>query len=217
MVIIWATLAVVALSMFPGGDLLTWPVRIFVTYVHESMHALAAILTGGQVLSMSIRPDMSGMVMTSGGTGWLVSSAGYVGTTLVGAACLFLLKRNIPPQLVLTFFIAICLFSILYTGFSNVYGTLVALGLGALLLVAMAWLPTFVAAFMSVQLLINSFYDLKTLLILSTTSSTHTDAQNMEMYTGIPASMWALVWIGTSALLTYWILFRVPVDNQSHK
>jgi len=194
--------------MLPGGDIITWPVRIFVTYVHESMHAIAALISGGSVESISVRPDFSGTAMTIGGSGWLISSAGYVGTTLVGAGALYLLRTGVPSVIIVGGYLMLCLFSAIYTGFYNIYGTVVALGLAVLFFAALQWFTTIVAAFVSVQLLLNSFYDLKTLLILSSTSSTHTDAQNMEMATGIPATVWALIWIGFSCILTYFLLFR---------
>ena len=41
---------------------LTYPLRIFATFIHEGGHALATVLTGNAVQSLSVSPDGSGEV-----------------------------------------------------------------------------------------------------------------------------------------------------------
>ncbi len=89
-----ATALTVALSFIPYASVLTFPVRMFVTFVHESSHALAALITGGHVAGMSVSPDGSGLTYTSGGTQVLVNCAGYLGTTLFGAGLLLLSRKE---------------------------------------------------------------------------------------------------------------------------
>ncbi len=74
---------------------ITYPVRLFVTFVHEAGHALAALLTGGQVQSFTVSPDGSGYAVTAGGSESLILPAGYLGAALFGAL-LFLLSSRAP-------------------------------------------------------------------------------------------------------------------------
>lgn len=74
---------------------ITYPVRLFVTFVHEAGHALAALLTGGQVQSFTVSPDGSGYAVTAGGNISLILPAGYLGAALFGAL-LFLLSSRAP-------------------------------------------------------------------------------------------------------------------------
>ncbi len=74
---------------------ITYPVRLFVTFVHEAGHALAALLTGGQVQSFTVSPDGSGYAVTAGGNMSLILPAGYLGAALFGAL-LFLLSSRAP-------------------------------------------------------------------------------------------------------------------------
>src|SRR5688572_18971288 len=70
---------------------LTYPLRIFATFIHEGGHALATVLTGNAVQSLSVSPDGSGEVYSLGNgffSGLLISSAGYLGTTAFGAGLL---------------------------------------------------------------------------------------------------------------------------------
>lgn len=76
---------------------ITYPVRLFVTFVHEAGHALAALLTGGQVQSFTVSPDGSGYAVTAGGNISLILPAGYLGAALFGAL-LFLLSSRAPSM-----------------------------------------------------------------------------------------------------------------------
>ncbi len=89
-----ATAATVLLSFVPFGDAVTYPIRLFVTFIHETSHATAAVLTFGSIDGMTVSPDESGLTWVRGGFGPLVSSAGYLGTTLFGALLLVLARRQ---------------------------------------------------------------------------------------------------------------------------
>ena len=64
------------------------PFRLFVTLIHEFGHALAAVLTGGHVLEIMVRLDGSGLTLVEGGNLFITASAGYLGSSLFGAALL---------------------------------------------------------------------------------------------------------------------------------
>jgi hypothetical protein len=72
-----ATALTIALWFVPYAEYLVYPVRLFVTFVHESSHALVAVLTGGSVQSLTISADGSGVVysMGSGLIGQLLTSS----------------------------------------------------------------------------------------------------------------------------------------------
>jgi hypothetical protein len=101
----WLIIAI-ALTIFlvflPFAHIITYPFLIFSTFIHETAHALAAVLTGGEVESLIVRMDGSGITYTRGGIRFLVSSAGYVGTTLFGALLLLLSRteRTVRPVLI---------------------------------------------------------------------------------------------------------------------
>ena len=98
------TLLSVALWFIPYADYLTYPFRLFVTFIHEGGHALASWLTGNSVLSLSVSPDTSGLTLaTQGGfvSQVIVSSAGYVGAMAFGALLLVLIRRGVAARIVL--------------------------------------------------------------------------------------------------------------------
>ena len=56
--LIAATLSVF-LWFIPYAEILTYPFRIFVTFIHEGGHAIAALLTGNSVSSLSVAMNPS--------------------------------------------------------------------------------------------------------------------------------------------------------------
>src|SRR6185369_15684347 len=91
--LIAAALAI-ALIFVPFASIVTYPCNLFVTLVHESSHAVAAIATGGSVESITVRPDTSGLTRTRGGSRLITLCAGYTGATLFGAVLLILLQME---------------------------------------------------------------------------------------------------------------------------
>src|SRR5215207_11307940 len=91
--LIAATISVV-LWFIPFAEVLTYPFRIFVTFIHEGGHAIAALLTGNTVASVSVATDGSGLTYsTKGGliSQIFISSAGYIGSMAFGALLLILI------------------------------------------------------------------------------------------------------------------------------
>ena len=208
----------ILLWFIPFAELLTYPFRLFVTFIHEGGHAIAALLTGNSVESLSIAPNASGETYTSqGGTisQIFVASAGYLGAMTYGALLLVLIRRSVAARLVLigsaglivVLTVIYGLFKPIFSGvalsgvpFTLFAGTLLSLGLVALARFAGARLATFFVSFLAVQCILNALIDLKTVFFLSSPFGTAvpTDAVNMASATGLPAFFWAVTWIVVS-------------------
>lgn len=87
-----ALVIVYLLWNIPTFDPVMYPFRLFVTYIHEAGHALAALLTGGSVLGFTISPDGSGLARTAGGVRALILPAGYLGAAFFGAVLFYLVN-----------------------------------------------------------------------------------------------------------------------------
>ncbi len=78
------------LMVLTGAVLLLWstpviiPLKILIVFFHELSHALAAWITGGSVESIRISPQQGGVTVTRGGNVFLLMSAGYLGSLLIG-------------------------------------------------------------------------------------------------------------------------------------
>src|SRR3954462_12171697 len=97
----------IALWFVPYASLLTYPFQLFVTFIHEGGHALAAVLTGNSVRSLSVAIDTSGLTetLTSAEGGFfsrmLISSAGYIGAISFGALLLWLVRMRVRASVIL--------------------------------------------------------------------------------------------------------------------
>ncbi len=75
--LVFASLLTLALWFIPFAGVITYPIRLLVTFIHETGHALAALATFGGVNRVALDWSGSGVTFTRGGLGFLISSAGY--------------------------------------------------------------------------------------------------------------------------------------------
>jgi hypothetical protein len=64
------------------------PLKVFVVFLHELSHAIGALFTGGKIEFISINWDESGFTRTRGGNFLAITSAGYLGSILIGSMML---------------------------------------------------------------------------------------------------------------------------------
>jgi hypothetical protein len=199
----------IVLSYIPFALFLTYPFRLFVTFIHEGGHAAATWLTLGSVDYIAINPDTSGVTLTMGGLGLLVSSAGYLTSTVYGATLLVVCRQGASAKGVLAVtaagILALTVFVV-----EGLFGWLAGLGLVALLVYVAAAASLraahFFLSFLAVQCCLNALYDLNTLFVLSTVTRAPSDAVNMQRLTAIPAAFWALAWLAVSVVVLVWAL-----------
>lgn len=205
----------IVLWFIPFAEILTYPFRIFVTFIHEGGHAIAALLTGNSVGSLSVAMNASGETYTTRGgfvSQAFVASAGYLGSMAYGALLLVLIRKAVTARLVLLgsaglIFLLTFVYGIFkpifYWGalsgipFTFLAGTFLTIGLVAVAKFASARLATFFVSFLAVQCILNALLDLKNVFFLSSPfgATVPTDAVNMATLTGLPAIFWAILWI----------------------
>ncbi|MBI3090398.1 MAG: M50 family metallopeptidase [Candidatus Tectomicrobia bacterium] len=205
------------LTLFMGiglAGLLLWftpvilPFKIFVVFLHETFHALAAVATGGRVLEMQVSIWQSGYVKSSGGVSVIVASAGYVGSAVFGGLLLILAARDDLAQAL--FGVLAALFAIVTLLFvRNAFGLFFGLGATALFAL-LAWKnPPYSAYFVDVLAVLSSLYaiyDLADFLLYGGP----TDATILAAVTHVPATIWAILWTVISFVVVF-ASFRVAV------
>ena len=195
MTLLFAAGISIALWFIPFAEVLTYPFRIFVTFIHEGGHATYTT-NGGRFSQM------------------LVASAGYLWAMTFGALLLVLIRRAVAARLVLAgssiLILALTmifgLFKPILAGswsslggvpFTLFAGIALAVGLFAVARFASARVATFVVSLLAVQCVLNALLDLKTVFFMSSpfAPAVPSDAVNMYNATGIPAIIWAIIWI----------------------
>ena len=233
MILLIAATISVLLWFIPYLEFLTYPFRIFVTFIHEGGHALAALLTGNTVASLTVAPNASGEVYSTHGgviSQTLISSAGYLGSMAFGALLLVLIRKAVAARMVLLgsaifIFTLTMIFGLIkpifsmnaWSGipFTLLAGTVISVGLVLIARFATARVAAFFTSFLAVQCVLNALFDLKTVFFMSSpfAPAVHTDAVNMASATGIPAILWTLIWIGL-ALGILWFAMRLYVAGR---
>jgi hypothetical protein len=216
-----ATAITVALTFLPAPyNIVLYPIRLFVTFIHESGHAMAAVLTGGSVASLTVFSNGEGVTQTYQPiwATWLVLSGGYLGTTIFGALMLQVgrLGRWQNAGRITLYACALCLLLVtLLWGHSNPFtliaGIVLAALIGALARLATPQAADFIASFLAAQCCLNALGDLRILLYLTTNApGRDNDAVFMQQHYLLPAVFWAVLWAGMAviilslALRSYW-------------
>ena len=210
-----------ALWFVPYAWVLAYPFKLFVTFIHEGGHALAALLTGSSVQSLSVDFDTSGLTETLTPQGsyfsqMIISSAGYLTAIGFGALLLWLVRRRVKARFVLVgsaaiiaaltavFGFVVPLTNFSFSPFTVVSGLIISLGLLAAARYAPPRVRNFLVSFLAVQCVLGALYDLRNLFLLSVDSNRPTDAVNMANI--FPAWLWPL---STSI---FWAVFWIAVS-----
>ena len=212
-VLVLASLVTLALWYVPYSDYFLYPLRLLVTFVHEGGHALAAVLTGGSVESLTVYANGEGVTYTRTAS-WargIVLSGGYLGTTLFGAALLQVgrLRGVRNPGRAALYALAAMLVAITilwaHNPLTNAFTYAAGFALATLLALSAVYLPPsaadFAASFLAVQVLLNALGDLRSLLRLTTDGQRHNDAGFMAEQYWLPATFWALAWAALAVVI----------------
>lgn len=96
------------------GWRLFYPVRIFVTFLHEFGHAFGTLITGGAVEYIRIDPNSGGVTSSLGGNRPVIIMGGYLGSALFGNLLFYIgatKPRLVKPVL------SVVIFTMLVAGF----------------------------------------------------------------------------------------------------
>ena len=182
-----------------GGDIgrkIMYPIRLFVTFLHEFGHALGAVLTGGWVEEVQINQEGSGWTRTANGNRPVTIMGGYLGSALFGNLLFYIgarAKRLVKPMIILV------VFSMLVTGFywfNSLFTTGVLLAFSAvLLLVAMKTdFGREVLMFLGLASVLYIIQDFNV--------GPKSDLKAYEeVMVFIPATVWMYIWLGVAILL----------------
>ncbi len=180
------------------------PLKWLVVFFHESSHAIATILTGGTVESLIIAPEQGGQVISIGGHRFIILSAGYLGSLLIG---LLLFVITVYTQsdhwvtgslgvmlLLITGFYADNLFSQLFGGISGVVLCLIAF-----------YLPDRLNDLLNRLIALTNLMYVPLDIYSDTLERNHlpSDAMLLAREFGGTGQLWGALWLGISVILIF--------------
>lgn len=204
-----ALVIVFILWNIPQLSILLFPFRLFVTFVHEAGHGLAAILTQGRFVEFTINANGSGLAQTIGGNRALILMSGYLGAAFFGAA-LFYLTHSVPYPRHLSVVLGVAVIAVaalfggifsLATLFGAVIGiALIAVGLRGSRDVNLVLLNV-LAILTGLNAILDLFYLTGNTGVAMGATRNDALAFQSEVAPLIPASIWALVWSALALLM----------------
>lgn len=198
MLVLTGAVALASLAL----PILSWvflPVQFLNTHVHEFFHAAAAMVSGGEVGHIAVLGSGGGVTYVNGGNALLTGSAGYLGSSILGALLVVLSGSDKGARTACWILGALIGLSMLLWVRADSTGVVWGLAWIMGLFAAGVWLKGatlhFAGQLIGVLLCISAAQSLMTLLGISAISTSHSDARLLEAMTSVPAIAWALVWL----------------------
>jgi hypothetical protein len=198
-----------------------YPLKLFVVLLHEASHGLAALATGGRIEEILVFPEEGGRTTTTGGNGFVITSAGYLGSMLLGATILLVSTRTRLSQW-LALLVGLGVVTLAFRcmpadgrSFAVVFGVVLA---------GTAPMPRpvseLVLRVIGVTSCLYAILDIKSDVLDREHDSS--DASRLAAMTGVPSVVWGTVWIAVSLVVTFyaakWAVtgVKAPKYNPAH-
>ena len=190
------------------NTMVIYPLKIFVVFMHEVSHGLAAIATGGSIVKIEINQHEGGLALTRGGSRFWTLSAGYLGSLLWGGVILLLAARTRLGKVV-SVFIGIGMVAITIGFGSDTFTYLFGIGFGVVLILLGLFLPEvvndWILRIIGVTSCLYAILDIKSDVL--DRSNLRSDARMLEEATNLPTLFWGILWIVVAVGLTFWFLY----------
>jgi len=209
--IILLILSIVAIIFW--DTIVVYPIKLFVVFLHELSHGIAAVITGGKIVKFEISYLIGGTCYTTGGNSFIIASAGYIGSILLGGLLLLRASKTKDSKIIgISLSIIILIITLIYV--RNQFGFLFGIGFGTLLLLLSYFLPSkileLVLKFIGVVSCLYVLVDIKEDLF--TLDYRGSDADYLQSITGIPAILWGILW-SIIAIISFLYFFKKSVSS----
>jgi peptidase M50B-like protein/type II/III secretion system protein len=207
-------LGIAALALLLWDTFVVYPFRVFVVFLHEISHGIAAVLTGGRILAMGLTFDEGGVCVTDGGSRFWTLNAGYLGSLAWGVLFLLLGARRGRARHVISLVGAFTLVvTVLYV--RTPFGVLYGLVTGATLLYVASRLSAGVSevllAALGVVSCLYAVWDVASDVLVR--SEAGSDASALAIITPIPAVLWGAAWVVASFVVLGFTLRRLAAGR----
>ena len=196
--------------VFLWNTQVVYPLKIFVVFMHEVSHGLAAIATGGSIKEIQIVAQEGGHAITAGGSRFWTLTAGYLGSLMWGGLILILAARTQLGKLISALIgIGMILISVFYL--RNTFGFLFGVGFGGALILVGRFLPESINEWLlrviGLTSCLYAILDIKSDVL--DRSHLRSDARMLheEVTPYIPTVVWGVLWMAIAIAVTLWVLY----------
>lgn len=187
-----------------------YPLQVFVVFLHEISHGIAAIATGGSIQAITLSPRLGGACHCPGGNAFLTLSAGYLGSLLWGALILEVGRKARAGAPRVTVAIGLSVIAITAIFVRNPFGLVFGALFGAFLLVVARKVRAdgnrTLLTVLGLTSCLYAILDIKADVL----ERPHlpSDAHMLAQLTGVPTLLWGLAWIVLAVLVSIRLFLR---------
>ena len=201
-------LAYIAALWFLWDTRILYPLKIFVVFLHELSHGIAAILGGGSIQRIEISPNQGGVCHCGGGIRFLTLTSGYLGSLLWGVAMLLVVgaKRIWHLVSLVGLGVLVATVSLLYVrnGFGLTFGLMFGLALIGVAKYLPSEIQTMTLTVLGLTSCLYAVWDIKSDVI--DRPGIRSDASMLADLTGVPTVLSGVLWIGIAVAVCWWLL-----------
>lgn len=185
--------------------MLVYPLKVLVVLMHELSHGLAAVLTGGSIVDIEVNENQGGVCWTRGGSRFIVLSAGYLGSMLMGAGLLVASARTKHGDRALATALGAVILGVTLVYVRNGFGLGFGIATGVALIVIGTKLPNQVAdvvlKVIGTTSCLYAILDIKSDVL--DRRGIGSDADRLADITFLPSVAWGVIWIGLALVCTF--------------
>ena len=192
------------------------PLKILIVFFHELSHGVAALVTGGRIESISISPQQGGVTITRGGNLFLITSAGYIGSLLIGVLLFLVAVKNRVDRAVM-FGLGAMLLVVAALYMRELFALAITVVIGAAMIASAKYLPERVND-TGLQLIGLSSMIYVPLDILSDTilrSNLRSDAYSLAQQVGGATVIWGAIWLAISLAVIWFAVKKGLIDGRN--
>ena len=205
----WQLLVILAVVFALWQTPVIVPLKLLIVFLHELSHAAMTLATGGEVLSLEVSARQGGAVWSAGGNRFLILSAGYLGSLLIGVGLLLAaLKTRADRAVMAGLGVVMLAVAVLYV--RSAFALAFTVGTGLAMVAAARFLPRAAndLALRVIGLTSMAYvpYDIFSDTIAR--SGLQSDARMLAEEFGGATVMWGALWLVVSVVVIWWCLRR---------
>jgi hypothetical protein len=215
--------AFIVVTWFAWNTPFIYPIKLFTVTMHETGHALAASILGGKAVKLAVNRHQGGITqyqISESMQMWqkfIIISAGYLGSIIIGALLLLLSHTRLAPWLLWLIGFGLLFETIFFvrdwfTAGICAIAILFCAGVG---LLAPNSIKVFIAKFIATVSCCYALFDIRyDILRFGGEQRMGSDAHALQSLTGIPYYIWGIIWILISVGILYKVLRFIAKDKQ---
>jgi len=187
-----------------------YPIQVFVVFLHEISHGIAAVATGGSIQRITLNPRLGGACYCPGGNAFITLSAGYLGSLAWGGLILEMGRRAGRRVHRVTGTIGVLVVVLTTLFVRSAFGILFGVAFGAFLLLAARYLADrgnrLLLTGLGLTSCLYAVLDIKSDVL----DRPHlpSDAYMLAQLTGVPTVVWGVLWITVALVVSGWLVVR---------